>query len=1023
MNHFQKLLLERPIATIMFYLSLILFGLLSLRTLPIFLLPNIEYPKLTIITAYPNASPSEVENLITRPLTEILGTVKSLDRIDSKSVEGYSYITLRFKNSENINFSILEVRERIDLVKEVLPQDSEKPIITRFDPNKEPIYEIVFFSKSLSDPRNLRSFINENIKVYLDRIEGVSLVKLSGGWNKEVIIDIDPEKIASYYLSILDVKDSILKRNANYPAGQLPVGKKEVLVRAVGEYSSLQEIGETIISVSDKGAPIKLKEFSEIENTYKEQKGLARFNGEDCVIAYIYKEPGKNTVQISKNIETELIELSQKFDKSIKIETAYNESVFIEDSIQNLFSNLIIGSILSFISLLILIRNFYTPFILLIIVPTSISITFLFFNLFDITINMMSLGGLALGVGMLYDNSNVVLSGIERNLKNYTLKEAILIGVKEVNISIFTASLTTVLVFLPIVFLKSIIGLVFSEMAKSIVISLLLSLILSLTLVPVLCSIIYKYRKNSKIKFLKYIQNKERILFFRYRLLLKKLLHEPKSFIKFIFYILLFSLILFFFIKKEFIPKIDTGEFFIYLKLPTGTNLKITSETVKSIEEILKNREEVESYLSFTGTNEDDMFNIGSSLASDGAQIRVILKEAFKRKTFSFMEELREEFNNKYNFEINLKPGGDKIGALLTDNSGQIEIRILSDNTDELLNIGSKIQNDLIKIQGVTQVHGEMEEKAREIKLDYEHLKISKFGFFSDHLSNLVKTGLKGSLATQITLNGYQTDIKIKFQKKFLNSIEELQRLKIKTNQNEIVELGSLVKILNEENFKSIQRVGNSRANTITINSKQDELELVTDTIETYLKNLKLKDNVKVQLSGEKEYLLNSMNELLAAFVLAGILIYMLLSAQFESLKISLIMICSIPLIFIGILPSLFIFDKSINVSSFMGIILLVGIVVDNSSLFYEYLHFYIDSGQDLISSTKNAGSTILKPVLMNNTTTILGMLPVVLGLGRGGEFQSPLGLVVISGLLASVILTMFLIPSLFFLLLNKKQR
>jgi multidrug efflux pump subunit AcrB len=467
MKNLQKLLLERPIATIMFYLSLILFGVLSLKDLPIFLLPNIEFPKLTIITPFPNSSPTEVENLITKPLTEILGTVKGLDKIDSNSLEGFSYITLRFKNSENINFSILDVRERIDLIKDILPQDSEKPIITRFDPNKEPIYEIVFFSKGLNDPKNLRSFINENIKVYLDRIEGVSLVKLSGGWNKEVLIDVDPVKISSYYISILDVKDAIQKRNANYPAGQLPVGKKEVLVRAVGEYTSLEDISETIISVSEKGAPVTLKEFSTIKNTYKEQKGLARLNGEECVIAYVYKEPGKNTVQIAKNIEQELEDIKQKFNRIVKIETAYNESIFIEDSIQNLFSNLIIGALLSFISLLILLRNFYTPFILLLVIPTSLCITFLFFNLFDITVNMMSLGGLALGVGMLYDNSNVVLSGIERNLKNNQLKNAILSGVEEVNVSIFTASLTTILVFLPIVFLKSVIGLVFSEMAKA----------------------------------------------------------------------------------------------------------------------------------------------------------------------------------------------------------------------------------------------------------------------------------------------------------------------------------------------------------------------------------------------------------------------------------------------------------------------------------------------------------------------------------------------------------------------------
>ncbi len=1018
----QKLVITRPILTSMVYLAVILFGALSLRNIPINLLPNVEFPKITIITAFPNSSPTEIENLVTKPITETVGTINGIERIDSESIEGYSYVTIRFKNNKNINFAILEVRERIDLIREMLPQDSSKPIITRFDPTKAPIAELVFFSKNLTNPKNLRTYINENIKVYMDRIDGVALVKLTGGYKKEILIDIDPEKMNSYFLSILEIKSHIMQRNANYPAGQIPVGKKDVLVRAVGEYEQVEDIGKTIITVNPEGAPVYLGEFSSIEETFKDRTGIARYNGKECVVAYIYKEAGKNTVEISENIQKEMIALKEKFGDNIEIELAYDESKFIKQSIQNLFGNLIVGSILAFIALLLILRNFLSPFILLCVIPASLFPTFLFFSISDISLNMMSLGGLALGVGMLFDNSNVVLSGIERNLSKFEkLNDAVLAGAQEVTTSVFSATTTTVLVFLPIAFIKSIIGLVFSEMAKAIVISLLMSLVISLTLVPMLASVFYKKRKNESNPFFDSIEKIEEKVFSSYEKKLTLSLKIPQLIITAIIGAFAFSFFLSLFVKKEFIPKVDTGEFSIHLKLEAGTPLKSTSEIVSQIEGLLYKKEDVRSVLSnIGGEDEEGIGSIGSKLATNEAILRVVLKESSSFSTYEFIPLLRKEIQEITHSEIVFSPGGDKIGGLLSQNSGGMELLIVGDDIEELASLGQKIKSGISEIPGVVDSKSAMENKTKEIRFKFENLQLARYGFSSDFIANYLKTGAKGQVTSKIKLRDYDVDIRIKFQKPFLKTLEDLKRLRLRTNNSEIVELSQMIEVEEAYNYTSILRLGNSRVNLISANLTPEESESAIEKIEDYVKTIKTPDGVKLQFSGDKENLNESLKDLFLSFILAGVLIYMLLSGQFESLKYSLVMICTIPLVFIGIFPALLLTGKSINVSSFMGIILLIGIVVDNASLFYEYLHLNLEEFP-LNKAVIQSGKVILRPMLMNNSTTILGMLPVVLGFGKGGEFQAPLGVVVISGLLSCVFLTLFLIPVLFNQLLKGK--
>ncbi|MDX1957398.1 MAG: efflux RND transporter permease subunit [Leptospiraceae bacterium] len=1014
----QRKILGRPITTIMFFLALGIFGILSLRNIKINLLPNLEFPKVTIITNFENSSPEEVENLITKPITESIGTINGIDRTDSESIESFSFITVQFKTDKNVNFALMELRERIDLIRDILPQNSGKPIITRYDPSMSPIVEIVFFPKEGSDSKNLRNFVTDNIKLFLDRIDGVANVQLSGGDKKEILIDIDPQRLYSYNYSIVDLERFIESNNKNFPAGQLPIGDKDLLIRAVGEFKNIDEISNTIISTGKEGDPVYFKDFSNIQETFKERTSNARYNGKDCIVAYIYKESSKNTVEITKQINTTVNELKERFEKDLNIQIVYQEANFIQDSVNNLFINLITGTFLAFIALLVILRNFKSPLILLLVIPSTLLPTFIFFNFFNISLNMMSLGGLALGIGMLFDNSNVVLAGIERNLQlnNNNPKEAILKGVEEVTVSIFSATMTTVIVFLPISFIKSIIGLVFAEMAIAIVISILLSLTVALTLIPLLSFLFYSSSDKIQNKLFVYFEKKEKAIEKKYSETLKNLLKNPFSLFIIIIGLFILSIILVGKIKKEFVPSVDTGEFRIEVKAPRGYSLDSTSEIVSNIETQLLQENDVKSVLSNIGFDSDNLLGkSGGNSSTNVSNIRVILKEKRKLTAREFVSEFREKLKFDESVKVKFKPGGDIISSLLSQKSGELEFLIMGDDLDELTEIGEKLKKEISMISGIVDINSSLEEKSKELKISYDKLKLAKFNLNNSNVAEFLKTATAGSVSTKIKLNGYDIGVRMRIMKKFTSTTEDILKLKIRTSLGESIEVSQFSEIKEQVTLNSILRRGSSRVNLISTNMHDSNSDAVIQKIEDLIKNQNLPNGFSIQFSGDKENLNKSLEELVYSFVLTSILIYMLLAGQFESLKYSLIMVCTIPLIFIGSSPALFLTGKSLNVSSFMGIILLVGIVVDNASLFYEYFHSLLEEGFTPEQSVIKSGIIVLKPIIMNNSTTILGLLPVVLGLGKGGEFQAPLGVVVISGLLSSVFFTLFLIPILFY--------
>ncbi|GBF52099.1 RND transporter, Hydrophobe/Amphiphile Efflux-1 (HAE1)/Heavy Metal Efflux (HME) family, permease protein [Leptospira ryugenii] len=1006
----------------MVYAGFCLFGAISIRDIPLSLLPNIDFPQLTIVTAFANSSPEEVENIISKPIAQMTGTIQGVEKVESISREGFSFVNLRFKTGTEMSYALLEVREKLDLIRDLLPTDASKPLISKFDPSKRAFMEIVFSPKGLGDQKKLRSFLRESVKLYFERIDGVALVEISGGFEKEILVEIDPNRMSAYKIQPADLRYLISVNNKNYPAGQLPFGNKELPVRMLGEFTSSLELGNLIIRGDENGANTRLADFSNIIEQYKDRKGFAKFNGEEAVILSLYREPGKNTVKLAKDVSVVLDQVNEAFGGEIQGVTSYDESIFIKESLNGLYMNLILGAILAYIALLIILKNYQSPTILLCAIPVTLLPSFLVFRYLGIGFNMMSLGGLALGIGMLFDSSNVVLSAIERNLPRFKkLEDAIYTGTLEVFSSIFSATATTIIVFLPIGFIKSTLGMIFREMALSIVITLSFSLLIAITFIPLTASFLYRFRKegSSRNPFF-YLYNEEALVSL-YHKMLGQVMDARFTFFFFLFALFAFSVSLVPFIEKEYMPKIDTGEISVKVTLPQGSSLDTISQYVQYMEDTIKGNKNIRSVISKVGGEEEALrLNPNANTEPNRAELTILLGDEGNVTSESLIKSLREQFPKREGVDISFESKDNILGELLSGKREEVEYHILGDDLQELQEVGKSLKLRLQTNQGITSIKLGTENKTKEYQINYDQIKMAKYGFTNANVSTYVKIALKGLVSSEIQSGGVGLPIRLSMKKQSSDSIDKIKQLTILAPNGENVYLDQFVNFKIKDTEADIYRIGNQRVNEINIGI-DESFRNIKREIDTIIKNFKRNSNIQIRPSGEKEKLDESLQEVFAAFLLAILLIFMLLSGQFESYRISFVMLSTIPLIFIGTFPALIISGKSLNISSFMGFILLMGVVVDNASLYYEYFHLFLDELKDPEKALYQATKTVLRPILMNNSTTILGMLPIVLALSKGSEFQAPLGIVVVFGLLTSVLLSLFVIPILFYILERRK--
>ncbi len=1010
----SNLAIQRPVTVIMLTLIVVLLGVVSFSNLAVDLYPEIEVPVSIVSTSYSGASPQEMETLITRPLEGALATVSGLDELNSNSSEGSSIVILLFDFGVDMETAALEMREKVDMVKGALPEEASTPRVFKIDPNAMPVMTLSV--KSSGDLAETQTIVEDKVLSRLERIEGVASVNLSGGLSEEVLIEIDPLALENYGLSFNQLKSILISENLNLPSGEIQRGDKNMPLRILGEYASVEEIANLPVLLGD-GTVIRIADVARVSKGTEETISINRLDGDLSLGVNLTKSSDANTVKVAGAVREELDKLQREME-DLQIQIIYDASDFINKAIANVALSGVIGGILAVAILYLFLRNIRTTMVIAISIPVSIIATFslIYFN--GITINLMTLGGLALGLGMLVDNSIVVLENIYRYRDlGHSRVQAAKEGTEEVSMAVIASTLTTVAVFLPIVFVEGVTSILFKELALTVTFSLLASLVVALTLVPMLSSVILKvdHSKDETRRFSTFDKAFERVQNFYDRLLHRALDHRRATvFIALGAFIL--SLGLMAFVGVEFIPAMDEGSVSISVELPNATRFEKTLEIVDQMEEDLGKIPEIASISTTVGSS--GMGFITNVAGNTGSLTATLVDRGDRDKTtFEVADELRNLFKGYAGAEISVSAAQTQgFGGMTAPISIALkgdDLKVLEEYADEIVAIAREVE-------GTREVTSSIAEEQDELVLKIDRDKASFYGMTGAGVTQYVRDLTQGTTLTRYKTEGEEIAIRIQGDPSLTASVDDLRNLLVETPYG-LVSLDELTGSL--EIVKSpttINRQGQVRTVTIAMNIFDRDLRSISVELEEKLSALVFPDGYSYYIGGQNEDLIESFQSLVLALVLAVLLVYMIMASQFENVKYPFIIMFTLPLALSGSIIALFVTGRTLSVPAMIGVIMLAGIVVNNAIVLVDYINTLRGRGMALRASLIEAARVRLRPILMTTLTTVLGLVPMALGLGEGSETTAPLATVVVGGLLYATLLTVVLIPTVYYLF-NRK--
>lgn len=1041
----SKLSVNRPVTVIMVFLGIILLGFISWSKLPQELFPTITYPQITVVTTYENAAPEEIESLITKIIEEATGTVNNVKRISSISKEGLSLVMVEFNWGTNMDFAALNVREKIDLIKERLPREAGEPIVMKYNPFDLPVMNLAVTGPMSS--LELRQDCRKYIKDAIEKVEGVASATISGGDEREILVEIDQPRLRATQISIVSVVDSLKSANINYPAGTIKESFYEYLIRTMGEYQKVAEIQETptALDLPEEQAKtqkekeekekqgrrlIYLKDIARVRDTVKEKTSISRYNGKESISLVVRKQSGTNSLNVVKGVKREIQKLlAEKLPKGINVQITYDQSQFIQEAIANVRDAALQGAFLAFLVLLFFLRKLKYSAVITASIPISIMATLCLMYFTNINLNMMSLGGLALGVGMLVDNSIVVIENSFRHLHQLKkgLKQATIDGTGEMIGPIVGSTLTTVAVFLPFAFVVGIAGQIFKQLSFTITFSLIASIIVAISLVPVLISLGGSERKlrmgDEKIK-----QGSA------YGKFIKVMLNNKGKVLLVVFILFFISLKVILGTERKFLPAVDQRQFIIKVELSPGSRLEVTDSVVKKIERLLLGLEETKDVTINIGSSEERTSAEETSiqtLGSHQAQIMVNLKKKSQklniiRSTDEVINYLKNRLEKKdlEDASIEYIAQETSFGAAL-EQGAPIAIEIKGPDLNKLQEISSSLQSQMNKVAGVYGTKSSMPLSSPETKLNIMKDKASLYGLSVRDIAMTTQVALKGYVATKFKEKEGQedVDIRVRLRPEDRSDLGNLRRLLIHSPLGMDLLLSEVAYLTKGMGPTEIKRIDQQRSIILTANTYQRNFSQIIADINKIISSLtsRVSKDYSLELAGEQQRMKESFNSLAFALILAFILVYMIMAAEFESLWQPFLIMFTVPLSLIGVAFSLFITHTPLSVVAYLGIIMLGGIAVNNGIVLIDFVNVLRKEGYSAYDAVVEASKTRLRPILMTSLTTILGLLPLALGIGEGAELQAPLALTVMGGLTSATFLTLVFIPALY-LFMEKRQ-
>lgn len=1069
-----KLFVKRPVTTFMIFLAIVLLGFVSFRELSVDLLPNISYPRLSVVTQYSGVAPEEIETIITRRLEAAVSRIPGLRRVESVSKEGVSYMKLEFSWGTDMDFAMLHTREKLDSVG--LPEDVEDPTIIPLDPQSKPI--MVLSISGEGSLLEIKEFAEELIKPRMEQIEGIGSAEIAGGVEREIQIEVNPQLLALYGLTIQQISGRIDAFNRNLQGGTIKKGRFKYALRVVGEYETVSEIGEISLKTTQERGVIRLKDVAQIIDTIKEREGITRLNGAESIGILVRKASGGNTVKVTQLAREVLDEIHEEYPE-IDVMIVSEQAKYIENAISSVFKSILYGGILAFFVLFIFLQDFKTPMIIAAVIPISIIATFNLLFFLDISLNIMSLGGLALGVGMLVDNSIVVSESIFRHRElGKSLQEAALVGTNEVGMAVTASTLTTVSVFLPVIYVHGVAGQLFKDQSLTVAFAMLSSLLVSLTLLPVLASRKFGFSKTREDKEPKTERvhleentkkSKWRVLAYPYMglrflivwifkiislvlnfifnflaqlfLLIGHYLSLPvKPVIRLIFrsynsfydlfsaryhriliwsldnkgkvitVSLLFLMLTIFMatkIPRELMPKPDAFSFEINMKTPVEYSLEQTSEIVEELETWMKNNETIYATFSQIGIV-SGMEGLNPDISLNSVKIYVELFSA--KEIDNVLEELRIRLDKYPRLNYSFVKEQSTISQLLAFSSAEVGLKIKGDDLFRLTELADELVAKLSQVPELTDINTSVGEGKPEFLIKIKKEALEKFDISPSEIGTFLVNAVRGNKATEFKELEKKYDVLVRLEKQSRENIETLLDEQL-PHKGTLIPLRELVEYEITKGPNEIRRENQQREVVVTANLKGAKISQVVPKIKEKVAELELPPNYRVEFSGEQEEMTKSFRSLIFAFSLAVLLVYMIMAAQFESLRHPLLILFTLPMGLIGAVWALLITGQTLNVISIIGMVVLAGIVVNDAIVKVDYTNQLRKRGLAVREAIMEASRVRLRPILMTTVTTTLGLFPMSLGLGKGAELQQPLAISVIGGLMLSTFLTLILIP------------
>jgi hydrophobic/amphiphilic exporter-1 (mainly G- bacteria), HAE1 family len=1067
--HPSRFAVRRPVAVSMAFLAVVVLGIISFTRLPIDLLPDVSYPRLVVYTSMPETAPEEIERLVSTPIERQVATVPGVQRVTSISRDGVSLVTLRFGWGTNMDFAMVAVREKLDGVRGSLPETASRPQMLRVDPESEPVMVVSVAGEVLWDTKELA----ENVfRRRLEQLDGVAQAIVAGGLDREIQVIVDPARLESYGISIQDVADAIAQANRSGAGGQILQGAIRYPLRTVGEFRTVEQIEDVVVRrrdlPNDAQRTLPVAEIARVVDGFADREAIARYNGREAVGLLVFKEAGANTVNVARAVDEVLEVLGAEFP-AVQVDVAYSQAGFIRDSIDNVVSALILGGMLAFLVLFLFLREPRYPIAVALAIPISLVGTFALMDALGVSLNIMSLGGLALGVGMLVDNSIIVLENIFRHRgEGMEPAEGAAAGAEEVSGAITASTLTTIAVFVPIIYVEGVAGELFRDLSLAVAISLSMSLGVALTLLPSLAArlrlgrsvadagpgrlaperrpagvaavwwllrVMWRLpiwllrlatavarelvtfwwsvaRRAASATFGRPLRAFDRVFEAfagRYHRALVWSLENRGRVLAVAGLALVATVWASLSLDRDLLPRVDQGAFEVGLELQEGTALQRTARVAQALEAILLADPGVEAVFGTVGRDVRRFAQSDDATDLHTAHFQVRLREG--AATAPVVERLRPLLASAAPEGVVTVLTGQAtaLGQVLGGSDADVAVRIRGEELGEMFAYADAVAQRLGSLAGITNVRVGSERGQPQFAVEVLHPAANLYGVTPAAVATAVEHSIRGTRATDFIAFDRRVPVMVRIPDELRYDIATLERLQVGG-----VPLRELVAVHLVDGPAEIRREDQSRVVPVLADLSGRGLDQAIAQVESVLAEIPVPRGLRVEIGGENEEMRRSFRDLAMAFALALFLVYMILAAQFESFLHPATILAAVPLALIGAVLALLLSGQGLNTMSLIGLVILVGIVVNDSIVKVSFIARARQDGAELRDAILEAGRVRLRPILMTTATTVLGLTPMALGIGRGADLRAPLAIAVIGGLIVATLLTLIIVPVLF---------